>query len=89
MAVVVLENWKAEPEKLVMPFSRRCTRRNRAQHLIYAADEQVVFIFKVHIKSRLACGSPGRLAYRDSSVVRTFIKMKDRFRSSAIDRGEQ
>ena len=31
----------------------------------------------------------GRLAYKDSSVIRTFRKMKDRFRGSAIDRGEQ
>ena len=30
----------------------------------------------------------GRLAYNDSSVVRAFRKMKDRFRGSAIDRGE-
>ena len=31
----------------------------------------------------------GRLAYKDSSVIRAFRKMKDRFRGSAIDRGEQ
>jgi hypothetical protein len=31
----------------------------------------------------------GLLAYKNSSVVRTFTKMKDRFRGPAIDRGEQ
>jgi len=52
MLVVVLENWNAEPEdSLVRFFGRRlCRRFDRAEHVMYAADKQGIFILKMRIE---------------------------------------
>jgi len=56
MSIVVLENWKAEPENPSLPFSGRRSEVlwERTQHLVYAADQQVILIAEMHVESRSA-----------------------------------
>ena len=48
----VLEDRKAEPDNSFVPFSRgwKFRRVNRAKHVMYAADKQLVFVAEVRVK---------------------------------------
>jgi hypothetical protein len=55
MAIMVLKNWKAEPKNPILILSGSLRRRRHwSEHVMYATDQQVVFVSKMHIEGRSA-----------------------------------
>jgi hypothetical protein len=72
MLVVILENRQTEPENLFVPPGRRWRARRvyGVQHLVYAADEQLVFVADVCVEGRSAdIGAIQNLFHRDRVVA--------------------
>src|SRR5262245_28435265 len=72
MLLVVLENWKAEPDQSFVRRARNSSagRRHRQQQLMDTARQEVVFVAKVGVEGRSAdVRAVQDLSYDDRVVV--------------------